>query len=158
MDRQTDRQMYRRTDGWTDRKIRNIFLRRWHKMCFYESGTNVVFMKVALMSFFSYWWDLCLPYWRWDKRRWDKRRWQKSRVIISTILFPKFKRWKCEYEFQLIFCLFYFASFGCWVYDSGVDVQWTPLNGITLGQTTTDPINRMVLISKWASTYVIWDS
>ncbi len=59
MDRQTDRQMYRWTDGWTDRKIRNIFLRRWHKSCFYESGTNVVFMKVALMWFFRYRWDKC---------------------------------------------------------------------------------------------------
>ncbi len=29
-----------------------------------------------------------------------------------------------------------------------------PLNGITLGQTLTDPINRMITISKLASTYV----
>ena len=56
MDRQTDRQMYRQTDGQKDQKY---FLRRWHKSRFYESGTNVFFMKVALMSFFSYRWDKC---------------------------------------------------------------------------------------------------
>ncbi len=43
-----------------------------------------------------------------------------------------------------------------------VCIQWTPLNRITLGQTITDPINRMIKISQWASTYfryerVIWD-
>ena len=43
-----------------------------------------------------------------------------------------------------------------------LDIQWILLNGITLGQTITDPINLMIPISKWASTYfrhdrVIWD-
>jgi hypothetical protein len=32
-----------RTDRQTNRKIRNIFLRRWDKSRFYEGGTNVVF-------------------------------------------------------------------------------------------------------------------
>ncbi len=36
-------------------------------------------------------------------------------------------------------------------------LQWTPLNGITLGQTLTDPINQMMLISKWASINVRYD-
>jgi hypothetical protein len=28
-----------------------------------------------------------------------------------------------------------------------LELQWTPLNGITMGQTITDPINRMILIA-----------
>jgi hypothetical protein len=41
-------------------------------------------------------------------------------------------------------------------------LQWASLNGITLGQTLTDPINEVILVSEWASTYirydiVIWD-
>jgi hypothetical protein len=52
----TDRQMDGRTDGRTNRKIRNIFL-KVAKSRFYEGGTNIVFMKVAQMSFFNYRWD-----------------------------------------------------------------------------------------------------
>jgi hypothetical protein len=51
--------MYRRTDGWSDRKIRNIFLRRWHKSRFYESGTNVVFYEGGTNVVFRYRWDKC---------------------------------------------------------------------------------------------------
>jgi hypothetical protein len=38
-------------------------------------------------------------------------------------------------------------------YDGQADfpIQWTPLNGITLGQTVTDPINRMITISEHIS-------
>ena len=36
-------------------------------------------------------------------------------------------------------------------------LQWMTLNGITLCQIITYPINRMILISKWASTYVRYD-
>ena len=39
------------TDGRTNRKIRIFF--------FHEGVTKVVFMKVALMSFFNYRWDKC---------------------------------------------------------------------------------------------------
>jgi hypothetical protein len=30
-------------------------------------------------------------------------------------------------------------------------IQWTQINGITLGQTITDPINRMITITKYIS-------
>ena len=33
-------------------------------------------------------------------------------------------------------------------------LQRTTLNGITLSQTITDPIKRMILISEWVSTYL----
>ncbi len=42
-----------------------------------------------------------------------------------------------------------------------IKLQWTPLNGITLGRTIADLINWMITISKRASTYsiisIIWD-
>jgi hypothetical protein len=30
-------------------------------------------------------------------------------------------------------------------------IQWMPINGITLGQTITDPVNRMITITKYIS-------
>ena len=38
-----------------------------------------------------------------------------------------------------------------------LEIQWMLLNGITLSQTITDPINRMILISECGSTYVRYD-
>ncbi len=33
-------------------------------------------------------------------------------------------------------------------FSQDFNIQWTPLNGITLGPTKTDPINRMILLTK----------
>ena len=33
----------------------------------------------------------------------------------------------------------------------GLDIQWTPLNGITLWQTITDPNNKMITITEYIS-------
>jgi hypothetical protein len=36
-------------------------------------------------------------------------------------------------------------------FESFIAINWTPLNGITLGLTITDPINRMITITKYIS-------
>ena len=45
-----------------------------------------------------------------------------------------------------------------WAICTYLSILWVPLNGITLGQIITDPINQMIAISEWASTYVRYHS
>jgi hypothetical protein len=54
-----------------------------------------------------------------------------------------YKLYFTSYTLQAILYKLYFTSYNL--------IQWMPLNGIALGQTIIDPINRMITISEYVS-------